>query len=732
MAELPSISDSEETFKMTSSRLQCSICLESFKEPKLLPCFHTYCKSPCLETLLAQDPEGQSLTCPKCENVVSLPEDGVAGLQTDYQAERGLEIRGLLETAEETTCQNCEEFTPTALCLQCKIVMCKLCTMTHQQWGDFKNHKIVAPDEVRAKPRKYACTDESSKCKKHNLDASLYCETCNDLICSDCTIGVHSGHLTESAEEIVSNHKRELVENLKILKTNRDVNDHALSSFSARANEINNQIAVIEANIHNEIEELRKLLDQREMDLVADLNIQVREKQMELDSQRKLIDNIQEKISSCLEYAEASLKTGTESEILKMKAPVLKRIKEITAEVNPDTLQPKTEADIELVIADRDPTHKACREFGEVICDPPTYCATGDGMKFATPGKLASVEVHTKCKQAVDVKIELVHAKTFEVKRENGRHTISYQPVNRGRHSLHIRVNGRHIQGSPYSIAVAPSLESLCRPAKVVDLNEPHQAITNSKGQIVVGDLSSSKLLVMTYEGEILHELSEPRFQYKKQNGVAVDKDSNIYVSDSENNRILKFDSKGIFLVDVGCSGSNELEFDAPLGICYSKTNNLLYVCDRDNHRIQVLTTDLKFVKCFGGRGNENGQFQCPSCAAVDDSSNLYVVDCFNNQVQVFTAHGEFLRMFFMKRGEETLNKPCGLAIDSCSIVYVSETEQNCISMFTPNGDFIGSFGEMGKEEGQFDRIRGLHVDSNNSLFVSDAGNDRLQIFCFS
>ena len=56
---------------------------------------------------------------------------------------------------------------------------------------------------------------------------------------------------------------------------------------------------------------------------------------------------MQTKISSCLEYTEAGLETGTEGEVLRMKSPVLKRIEELTAEFDPNAIQPKTEADIE-------------------------------------------------------------------------------------------------------------------------------------------------------------------------------------------------------------------------------------------------------------------------------------------------------------------------------------------------------------------------------------------------
>ena len=170
-------------------------------------------------------------------------------------------------------------------------------------------------------------------------------------------------------------------------------------------------------------------------------------------------------------------------EVLRMKKQVLKRIDEITTEFDLHALQPKTEADIELVTDEQ--AHKACQEFGEVDCDPVSAdnsYATGDSTKFTMQDMRSTVEVcpmtkkKEKSGQIFHLKAELIHLKSgasmkCEVKQENGRHTIICQPVNRGRHSLHIRVNGRHIQGSPYPIAVAPSPDILFpfqRPSRVV------------------------------------------------------------------------------------------------------------------------------------------------------------------------------------------------------------------------------------------------------------------------
>ena len=142
-----------------------------------------------------------------------------------------------------------------------------------------------------------------------------------------------------------------------------------------------------------------------------------------------------------------------------------------------------------------------------------------------------------------------------------------------------------------------------------------------------------------------------------------------------------------------------------------------------------MLTTDLKFVRSFGTRGNGNGQFQYPIDIAFDDTNNLYVTDYTNHRVQVLTTEGQFLRTFSQKVDNQKLDQPRNIAIDSSNTVYVSEDGQHCVSVFTSQGAYITMFGGEGSMEGQFKYIHGLSIDHNDTIIVSDVNNSRLQIY---
>ena len=107
------------------------------------------------------------------------------------------------------------------------------------------------------------------------------------------------------------------------------------------------------------------------------------------------------------------------------------------------------------------------------------------------------------------------------------------------------------------------------------------------------------------------------------------------------------------------------------------------------------------------------------------------MTDSGNNRVQVFTDKGCFIRSFSNKGDKvdsEKLQQPFAIAIDSSNVVYVSEWEKNTISLFTAEGPYLMTFGTNGSE-GEINIIRGMHIDQNDSIYVSDQKNNRVLIF---
>ena len=187
-------STTKEALKKLDSQLECSFCLDDFKEPKLLPCFHVFCKSPCLEKLVAKD--GQSLQCPTCRHLVPLSAKGVSGLQSDFHIDHLFEIRDAFNKAAESTetqCGSCEDEKATGYCRDCGEFVCDDCQAAHRKIKIWKTHKIITLDEMQAQatylipPKRVVLY-----CPRHEENVlKIFCETCSVVICTDCTIRLH-------------------------------------------------------------------------------------------------------------------------------------------------------------------------------------------------------------------------------------------------------------------------------------------------------------------------------------------------------------------------------------------------------------------------------------------------------------------------------------------------------------------------------------------------------------
>ena len=131
----------------------------------------------------------------------------------------------------------------------------------------------------------------------------------------------------------------------------------------------------------------------------------------------------------------------------------------------------------------------------------------------------------------------------------------------------------------------------------------------------------------------------------------------------------------------------------------------------------------------FGSCGSGIGQFQYPYDISFDSVGDCYLADSSNGRVQVFTKGGQYLRHFGEKgKGEGEIADCSSIAIDS-DIVYIGDRDNNRISFFTTDGCFLTSFGTHGSGPGQFNTPRGICVDDNGIVYVSEQGNNRIQVF---
>jgi len=175
--------------------------------------------------------------------------------------------------------------------------------------------------------------------------------------------------------------------------------------------------------------------------------------------------------------------------------------------------------------------------------------------------------------------------------------------------------------------------------------------MTSSGGAISVWDISKKNESVYfrpTFSQTLQKNYSPYTFgNFIWPSDVAVDEENRfLYVSESGKNRILKYDisqSSPRLIEVIGSYGSGFGQFSFPQGIDVDRDGNL-YVVDTGNHRIQKFNKSGNFVKSWGGLGREVGKFVFPYSLSVNKEKNyVFVTDPYNNRVEVFDTQGNFL-----------------------------------------------------------------------------------------
>ena len=701
----------EKVVERVEEQLNCSICLDTYTDPKILQCFHVFCRQ-CLVPLGVGDQQGQlSLTCPTCRQITPIPARGVAGLQSAFH------INNLLEILEDSA--NKLENAP------------------------------ATPE--RATPPDMNPVNKASHCFVHeDKESELYCETCGELICLKCVTksGKHYSHDYEELNVAFEKYKEEIMSSLEPMEKQVTTIKKALALIEQCRGEISDQRAAIEDNVHVTFRRLREVLTVRETKLIGHLHKTTQEKLKGLAAKSDQIETTLAQLDSCLHFMRESIKAGNGSDVLMMKTNTVHQVKELTTPFQPDTLKPNTEAD--MVFSALADLTAMCQSYGQVFTsgspDPSKCHITGKCLEVAVVGEKSTAILHAvsyegkPCEEPIkSVECELVpeitstRASCSVERRGQSQYEISYQPTIKGRHQLHIKVEGQHVRASPSSVAVKSPVEKLGTPILTLGgVRGPLQVAINQRGEVVVTECGRHCVSVFSLNGDKLRSFGTHGSglgQFKYPFGVAVDGEGNILVADNNNNRIQKFTAEGQFLAAVGTKGSGPLQFDYSTDIAFNTNNNKVCVIDNGNHRVQVVNSDLSFSSTFGKQGSGKGQFSFPHGITCDSTGKVYVADTNNHRIQVFTAEGKFLRMFGRRgQGRGELARPCYVAVDTSGMVYVSEGGNHCVSVFTSEGQFVTSFGKK-EGPGEFLSPRGLAVDNSGLVYVCDYRNNHVQVF---
>ncbi len=213
------------------------------------------------------------------------------------------------------------------------------------------------------------------------------------------------------------------------------------------------------------------------------------------------------------------------------------------------------------------------------------------------------------------------------------------------------------------------------------------------------------------------------RGMFKTTHFLRVDRSDAIWVTDRGYMEAFKFNREGKLLLTLGKQdvlGDNTSRdtFNGMADLAVTKNGDIV-VADGEgpNTRVAKFAKDGAFIKWWGGKGTEPGQFNMPHSIAVDSRDRIYVADRSNNRVQIFDKDGKFLNQW------TNVGVPWGLFIKGDLMYLVDGSDNNCLLV-------------MSLKEGRIlDKVTGLSnptavaVDSTGAIYVGEVNGTNVKKF---
>ena len=239
-------------------------------------------------------------------------------------------------------------------------------------------------------------------------------------------------------------------------------------------------------------------------------------------------------------------------------------------------------------------------------------------------------------------------------------------------------------------------------------------------------------VMVLDSEGNFLRSFGAGTFSGRT-HGILTAPDGTIYCADDGTHTITRWSPEGELLFTIGTPGQPATKwggepFNRPTHAAVSPRSGNIYVSDGyGNSRIHKYTPDGRLLLSWGEPGIDAGQFIRPHNIAVDDEDLVYVADRECHRVQIFDADGKFLTMW------NNIHRPDGMTLGSDGNIYIGELNGiagvddapglgHRVSIYNRDGELLARFGdpEEGEAPGQFMAPHGIAVDSRGDIYVGE------------
>ena len=637
--------------KSLKKQVTCSICLDTYTEPKTISCLHTFCRE-CLERHARVSQRQGKFRCPECQAEIDLPHGNRFDRLPNSFFHKSL--LGVLEA-----------------------------------------------EDRQAIPRQ-----QQETCSQHTKErVRYYCSSCEACICPICVAEDHRGHAFDVLEKAVQEDKKNIMSAVETIKEKANLFRAELNKLDKTSKDVEMIIAIAKQEMSKATEDVITKTQQQEKQLLESLEMTRRRRMERVTSAKQELKSLIKKINQAAEFAENLVQRRSAADIIQNKHILRQKLEELRGVQVPKHHQ----ATFVKFAAVSQHNFK----LGSIqVSEKPAIAAksTLEGLektfqagveaKFTLCPRTSGGEVSNFADLEDQVELLITPAKdvtNVTVDEEcDGNVRLKFTPKVPGAYSIEVRINGDKLPTCPMTVqvkgrelVVVGELKLQLFPGDTIE--RLSGIAVNTEGQIVVADTFGHYVYVFDKNGNLLRKTGgegSNTGQFWYPNRISFLKDNEVLIADCGNSRIQRFNFQtGTVVKNFGKFGEEKGELNNPVDVTVDDKEGIV-VTEWGNNRIQVMSKEGESIFTFGDNGPEKLQY--PNCCILN--KNIFLVsDGGNHCIKAFDQSGTFLYKFGKEGNQDgQFTTPYGLLIDGSNNLLVCDSGNSRVQQFSLDGRFTG------------------------------------------
>ena len=680
--------DVHQLFSSLKKEAECPLCLDTVKEPKTLPCLHSFCLE-CLNKHAgyARRRRETMIKCPVCLTDFNIPKsDTFSDLPTSFHLDRLVDILALRDDSVQIqTCNSCDDNSAvTSYCFVCQSFLCATCLEAHQRLKVTRGHRNVLIEKLQAQDveelihRPVMCTQKYHE----NESLEYFCKDCNTCVCMKCGFVSHSRHTLLDIQQAAEERKVQITKAVDEAKAEIVVVERKMKRQMEFMKKSTDEMFASQNKVTAIVDELVQILREHEAAVKARL-IQINEaQQRDHETRTEEFRLTVSRLNGFVERGNAILHRNIPSEIIRTELTVTSRLGELSKAARVMILQPLHFSYVANEKLEKYRTILKNSGPGKVIA---SFTDSAQSLAGCEPKVLDTIK---PCSGVV-FKLTTRDSDGNQIYNKEDNVTVSIHPPSEVEEEKIIK----NFKDGNYSISVYPKL--------VGDLY-----IKVEVNGIPL--IRKVKIAPHKYKGSQQEFDLRGKANFNFPCSIAQsEKTENIAVANYKRKEVLLFDAGFKYLKTV----VNLSKKQKPRCVTFSKGNDLIVVTEDSSRqgevssKVSVYTEDGKFVKHI------SEDLVNPCSVSVRSDGKIIVCDSGDLCIKLLSADGAILLKSFRLENYDAFP---WFAVYHRKKYFVSYRMGPCVKVFNEQGEYLRDFG-------QFHSPAGLAIDKFNNLVVCNA-----------